>query len=315
MSDFLWVEKYRPKNIEHCILPPSVKSTFTSFVEQGEIPNLLLSGTAGVGKTTIAKALCNELGADFYVINGSDEGRFLDTVRNQAKNFAATVSLTAGAKHKVLIIDEADNTTPDVQLLLRASIEEFQKNCRFIFTCNIKNKIIEPLHSRTTVIDFNVRGKMKQQLAASFFARCKGILTAEEITFSEKVLAEVVNKYFPDFRRTLNELQRYASTGSIDTGILATLGDAKIDTLVASLKAKKFNDVKKWVTQNIDSDPQSIMRMLYDSLSTIMTPPSIPAAILIIADYQYKAAFVVDQEINLLACLTQIMVECNFDVS
>ena len=315
MSDFLWVEKYRPKNIEHCILPPSVKSTFKSFVEQGEIPNLLLSGTAGVGKTTIAKALCNELGADFYVINGSDEGRFLDTVRNQAKNFAATVSLTAGAKHKVLIIDEADNTTPDVQLLLRASIEEFQKNCRFIFTCNFKNKIIEPLHSRTTVIDFNVRGKIKQQLAASFFARCKGILTAEDVTFSEKVLAEVVNKYFPDFRRTLNELQRYASTGSIDTGILATLGDAKIDSLVSALKAKKFNDVKKWVTQNIDSDPQSIMRMLYDSLSTIMTPPSIPAAILIIADYQYKAAFVVDQEINLLACLTQIMVECNFDVS
>ena len=315
MSEFLWVEKYRPKTIEHCILPPDVKSTFKSFVEQGEIPNLLLSGTAGVGKTTIAKALCNELGADFYVINGSDEGRFLDTVRNQAKNFAATVSLTAGAKHKVLIIDEADNTTPDVQLLLRASIEEFQKNCRFIFTCNFKNKIIEPLHSRTTVIDFNVRGKMKQQLAASFFARCKGILTAEEITFSEKVLAEVVNKYFPDFRRTLNELQRYASTGSIDTGILATLGDAKIDSLVSALKAKKFNDVKKWVTQNIDSDPQSIMRTLYDSLASIMTPPSIPAAILIIADYQYKAAFVVDQEINLLACLTQIMVECNFDVS
>ena len=315
MSEFLWVEKYRPKTIEHCILPPDVKSTFKSFVEQGEIPNLLLSGTAGVGKTTIAKALCNELGADFYVINGSDEGRFLDTVRNQAKNFAATVSLTAGAKHKVLIIDEADNTTPDVQLLLRASIEEFQKNCRFIFTCNFKNKIIEPLHSRTTVIDFNVRGKMKQQLAASFFARCKGILTAEDVTFSEKVLAEVVNKYFPDFRRTLNELQRYASTGSIDTGILATLGDAKIDSLVAALKAKKFNDVKKWVTQNIDSDPQSIMRTLYDSLASIMTPPSIPAAILIIADYQYKAAFVVDQEINLLACLTQIMVECNFDVS
>ena len=315
MNDFLWVEKYRPKKIEHCILPSNVKETFTSFVKQGEIPNLLLSGTAGVGKTTIAKALCNELGADFYVINGSDEGRFLDTVRNQAKNFAATVSLTAGAKHKVLIIDEADNTTPDVQLLLRASIEEFQKNCRFIFTCNFKNKIIEPLHSRTTVIDFNVRGKIKQQLAASFFARCKGILTAEDVTFSEKVLAEVVNKYFPDFRRTLNELQRYASTGSIDTGILATLGDAKIDSLVSALKAKKFNDVKKWVTQNIDSDPQSIMRMLYDSLSTIMTPPSIPAAILIIADYQYKAAFVVDQEINLLACLTQIMVECSFDVS
>jgi len=312
MSDFLWVEKYRPKNIEHCILPPSVKSTFTSFVEQGEIPNLLLSGTAGVGKTTIAKALCNELGADFYVINGSDEGRFLDTVRNQAKNFAATVSLTASAKHKVLIIDEADNTTPDVQLLLRASIEEFQKNCRFIFTCNFKNKIIEPLHSRTTVVEFNVRGKTKQQLAAAFFDRCKGILVAEDVTFSDRVVAEVIQKYFPDFRRTLNELQRYASTGSIDTGILAALGDANVNTLVESLKAKRFNDVKKWVQQNLDSDPTSIMRKLYDNAASLMTGPSIAAAVLIIAEYQYKSAFVVDQEINLLACLTQLMLECEF---
>ena len=254
-DDFLWVEKYRPKTIDACILPQNVKDTFTNFVEQGEIPNLLLSGTAGVGKTTIAKALCNELGADSYVINGSDEGRFLDTVRNQAKNFAATVSLTSSSKHKVLIIDEADNTTPDVQLLLRASIEEFQKNCRFIFTCNFKNKIIEPLHSRTTVIDFNARGKIKQELAASFFERCRSILTSEKVTFSDKVVAEVVQKYYPDFRRTLNELQRYASSGSIDTGILAILGDAKIDTLVGAMKAKKFNDVKKWVQQNLDSDP------------------------------------------------------------
>ena len=312
MNDFLWVEKYRPKNVEQCILPESVKTTFKSFIQQSEIPNLLLSGTAGVGKTTIAKALCHELGADYYVINGSDEGRFLDTVRNQAKNFASTVSLTAEAKHKVLIIDEADNTTPDVQLLLRASIEEFQKNCRFIFTCNFKNKIIEPLHSRTTVVEFNVRGKTKQQLAAEFFARCKGILIAEEVTFSEKVVAEVVQKYFPDFRRTLNELQRYASTGSIDTGILAALGDANIDTLVESLKAKRFNDVKKWVTQNLDSDPVSIMRKLYDNASNVMTGPSIAAAVLIIAEYQYKSAFVVDQEINLLACLTQLMLECEF---
>ena len=312
MSDFLWVEKYRPKNIEHCILPPSVKSTFSNFVEQGEIPNLLLSGTAGVGKTTIAKALCNELGADFYVINGSDEGRFLDTVRNQAKTFAATVSLTSESRHKILIIDEADNTTPDVQLLLRASIEEFQKNCRFIFTCNFKNKIIEPLHSRTTVIDFNVRGKTKQELASKFFERCRGILVAEDIQYTDSVVAQVVQKYFPDFRRTLNELQRYASTGKIDTGILATLGDAKIDPLVASLKNKKFNDVKKWVQQNIDNDPISIMRKLYDSLPTTVDSPSVAAAVLIIAEYQYKAAFVVDQEINLLACLTQIMLECNF---
>jgi replication factor C small subunit len=271
-----------------------------------------LSGTAGVGKTTIAKALCNELGADYYVINGSDEGRFLDTVRNQAKNFAATVSLTASARHKVLIIDEADNTTPDVQLLLRASIEEFQKNCRFIFTCNFKNKIIEPLHSRTTVVEFNVRGQTKQELAASFFDRCRDILQREEVAFQPRVVAEVVQKYFPDFRRTLNELQRYASTGSIDTGILATLGDANIDSLVESLKNKKFNDVKKWVTQNLDSDPTSIMRKLYDNLSTVMDGPSIAAAVLIIAEYQYKSAFVVDQEINLLACLTQLMLECNF---
>ena len=312
MNDFLWVEKYRPKKIEHCILPSNVKETFASFVKQGEIPNLLLSGTAGVGKTTIAKALCNELGADFYVINGSDEGRFLDTVRNQAKTFAATVSLTSESRHKILIIDEADNTTPDVQLLLRASIEEFQKNCRFIFTCNFKNKIIEPLHSRTTVIDFNVRGKTKQELASKFFERCRGILVAEDVQYIDSVVAQVVQKYFPDFRRTLNELQRYASTGKIDTGILSTLGDAKIDTLLTSLKQKKFNDVKKWVQQNIDNDPVSIMRKLYDTLPTTVDSPSVAAAVLIIAEYQYKAAFVVDQEINLLACLTQITLECNF---
>ena len=312
MNDFLWVEKYRPQSIEDCILPESVKSTFQSFVDQGEIPNLLLSGTAGVGKTTIAKALCNELGADYYVINGSDEGRFLDTVRNQAKNFASTVSLTASARHKVLIIDEADNTTPDVQLLLRASIEEFQKNCRFIFTCNFKNKIITPLHSRTTVVEFNVRGQTKQQLAASFFDRCRDILEREKVTFAPRVVAEVVQKYFPDFRRTLNELQRYSSTGSIDTGILAALGDANVDTLVEALKNKKFNDVKKWVTQNLDSDPAAIMRKLYDNLSSVMDGPSVAAAVLIIAEYQYKSAFVVDQEINLLACLTQLMLECNF---
>ena len=311
-DDFLWVEKYRPKKGEDCILTQNVKDTFSSFVEQGEIPNLLLSGTAGVGKTTIAKALCNELGADFYVINGSDEGRFLDTVRNQAQNFAATVSLTGGAKHKILIIDEADNTTPDVQLLLRASIETFQKNCSFIFTCNFKNKIIEPLHSRTTVIDFNVRGKSKQLLAGEFFNRCRDILTKEKVAFNNKVVAEVIQKYFPDFRRTLNELQRYASTGGIDTGILATLVDAKIDTLVDSMRDKKFNDVKAWVQQNLDSDPASIMRNLYDNLTSVMDGPSTAAAVLIIADYQYKSAFVADQEVNLLACLTQLMMECNF---
>ena len=313
MDEFLYVEKYRPQTINDTILPQSFKDQFTEFVKQGEIPNLLLSGSAGCGKTTIAKALCNELGADSYVINGSDEGRFLDTVRNQAKSFAATVSLTSSSKHKILIIDEADNTTPDVQLLLRASIEEFQKNCRFIFTCNFKNKIIEPLHSRTTVIDFNARGKIKQELAASFFERCRDILTSEKVSFSDKVVAEVVQKYYPDFRRTLNELQRYASSGSIDTGILAILGDAKIDTLVGAMKTKKFNDVKKWVQQNLDSDPAAILRQIYDNLSSIMDGPSTAAAVLIIADYQYKSAFVADQEINLLACLTQLMMECNFN--
>ena len=312
MNDYLWVEKYRPQTIEDCILPNDLKETFNSFLEKGEIPNLLLSGSAGVGKTTIAKALCKELGADFYVINGSDEGRFLDTVRNQAKTFAATVSLTSESRHKVLIIDEADNTTPDVQLLLRASIEEFQKNCRFIFTCNFKNKIIEPLHSRTTVIDFNVRGKTKQTLAAQFFERCRDILTREEVRFNDKVVVQVIQKYFPDFRRTLNELQRYGSTGAIDTGILATLGNANVDSLVSLLRSKKFNDVKKWVQQNLDNDPVSIMRNLYDSISTVMEGPSVAAAVLIIAEYQYKSAFVVDQEINLLACLTQLMLECEF---
>ena len=312
MNDFLCVEKYRPQTIEDCILPTEVKTTFKGFLEQGEIPNLLLSGTAGVGKTTIAKALCRELGVDSYVINGSDEGRFLDTVRNQAKTFAATVSLTSTSRHKILIIDEADNTTPDVQLLLRASIEEFQKNCRFIFTCNFKNKIIEPLHSRTTVIDFNVRGKTKQTLAAQFFERCRDILTREKVRFNDKVVVQVIQKYFPDFRRTLNELQRYSSTGSIDTGILAALGDVNVDSLVSCLKNKNFNEVKKWVTQNLDSDTTAIMRRLYNSLSGIMEGPSVAAAVLIIAEYQYKAAFVVDQEINLLACLTQIMLECEF---
>ena len=311
-DDFLWVEKYRPQTIEECILPSDLKNTFQSFVTNGEVPNLLLCGTAGVGKTTVAKALCHELGVDSYVINGSDEGRFLDTVRNNAKQFASTVSLTSSSNHKVIIIDEADNTTHDVQLLLRASIEEFQNNCRFIFTCNFKNKIIEPLHSRTTVIDFNVRGKSKQALCVEFFNRCRDILTKEKVTFSNKVVAEVIQKYFPDFRRTLNELQRYASTGSIDTGILATLGDAKIDTLCESMRDKKFNDVKAWVQQNLDSDPASIMRNLYDNLTSVMDGPSTAAAVLIIADYQYKSAFVADQEVNLLACLTQLMMECNF---
>ena len=314
MSDklFLWVEKYRPKTIDDCILPESTKKIFQGFLEQSEIPNLLLAGSAGVGKTTIAKALCNQLGTDCLVINGSDEGRFLDTVRNQAKVFASTVSLTSEAKHKVIIIDEADNTTPDVQLLLRACMEEFQKNCRFIFTCNYKNKIITPLHSRCSVVEFSAKGKEKQQIAAAFFARVNQILTEEGVDFDKKVVAEVVQKHFPDFRRTLNELQRYASTGAIDTGILGSSNDIQISKLCGYLKDREFTNMKKWVTQNMDNEPQAIMRKVYDNLYTYLKPASIPEAVLIISEYQYKSGFVVDQEINMVAFMTEMMMRCEY---
>jgi DNA polymerase III delta prime subunit len=311
-ENFLWVEKYRPQTIEDCILPDATKEVFRGFLEQGEIPNLLLSGTAGVGKTTVAKALCAEIGADCYVINGSDEGRFLDTVRNQAKGFASTVSLTSEARHKVIIVDEADNTTPDVQLLLRASIEEFQKNCRFIFTCNYKNKIIAPLHSRCSVIEFSVKGPEKKQIAAGFFGRVKQILDTENVDYDPKVVAEVIQKFFPDFRRTLNELQRYASSGKIDTGILASGSDVNLTTLSTYLKGKEFTNMKKWVAQNMDNDPITIMRKIYDSLYSYLDPKSIPEAVLIISEYQYKSAFVVDQEINMVAFLTEMMMRCQF---
>ena len=312
MSDFIWVEKYRPQKIEDCILPKSIKKTFQDFLSRGEIPNMLLSGPPGIGKTTVAKCLCNQLGADYYVINGSDEGRFLDTVRNNAKNFASTVSLTSESKHKVIIIDEADNTTPDVQLLLRASIEEFQRNCRFIFTCNYKNKIIEPLHSRCAVIEFSVNGKEKQGIAANFFTRLNYILEQERVDADKKVLAELINKHFPDWRRVLNECQRYSVGGTIDSGILAHFSDVKINDLTKNLKAKNFSEVRKWCVNNLDNDPAVLLRRLYDSLYESLVPSTIPAAILIIAKYQYQIAFVADQEINMLACLTEIMVECEF---
>ena len=308
---FLWVEKYRPHTIEECILPEDTKTIFKGFLEQGEIPNLLLSGSAGVGKTTIAKALCDELGADSYVINGSDEGRFLDTVRNQAKTFASTVSLTSSSRHKVIIVDEADNTTADVQLLLRASIEEFQKNCRFIFTCNYKNKIIAPLHSRCSVVDFNI-SKNKQKLAAAFFEKVRVILDKESIKYEPKVVAEVVTKYFPDFRRTLNELQRYSSCGQIDTGILTSSNEFSIEKLVGYLRKKEFTNMKKWVSQNMDQEPQVIMRKVYDNLYNYFNPKSIPEAVLIISEYQYKSSFVVDQEINMVAFLTELMMRCDY---
>ena len=312
MSDFIWVEKYRPQTIEDCILPDNIKKTFKEFLNKGEIPNMLLAGPPGVGKTTVAKALCNELGVDFYVINGSDEGRFLDTVRNNAKNFASTVSLSSEAKHKVIIIDEADNTGNDVQLLLRAFIEEFAGNCRFIFTCNYKNKILEPLHSRCAVVDFSIRGKEKQQIAANFFQRLNFILEQERIEADKKVLVELINKHFPDWRRVLNECQRYSVSGKIDSGILAAFSDVAVNDLIKNLKAKNFPEVRKWVNNNMDNDTSVLFRRIYDSLYESLVPTTIPAAVLVIAKYQYQMAFVADQEINMLACLTEVMVECEF---
>jgi DNA polymerase III delta prime subunit len=311
-SEFLLTEKYRPKVIDDCILPDDTKKTFKEFVEKGEIPNLLLSGPPGIGKTTIAKALCNELGADYYVINGSDEGRFLDTVRNQAKNFASTVSLTGSSKHKVIIVDESDNTTNDVQLLLRANIEAFYNNCRFIFTCNYKNKIIEPLHSRCAVIDFTIKGKQKQQLAGAFFKRLQKILDHERIEYDEKVIAELVTKHFPDFRRILNECQRYSTGGKIDSGILASFSDVSVNELVKNLKDKNFAEVRKWLVSNLDNDATVLLRRIYDACYESLIPSSIPAAVLVIAKYQYQCAFCADQEINMLACLTELMMECEF---
>ena len=308
MSDFIWVEKYRPQQIEECILPDHIKKTFQDFVDQGEIPNMLLSGPPGIGKTTVAKALCKQLGVDYYVINGSDEGRFLDTVRNNAKNFASTVSLTSQSKHKVIIIDEADNTTTDVQLLLRASIEEFSGNCRFISTCNYKNKIIEPLHSRCSVVEFSIKGKEKVKIAGLFFKRLQQILDIERISYDPPVLAEIINKHFPDWRRVLNECQRYSVSGKIDFGILATFSDVSVNDLIRNLKDKNFPEVRKWVVDNLDNDSSVLLRRLYDSLYETLVSSSIPAAVLIIAKYQYQIAFVADQEINLLAALTEIMV-------
>ena len=311
-EDFLWVEKWRPKTIEDCILPDNIKKTFTDFLNKGEIPNLLLAGPPGVGKTTVAKALCNELGVDFYVINGSDEGRFLDTVRNQAKNFASTVSLQETGKHKVIIIDEADNTGNDVQLLLRANIETFYNNCRFIFTCNYKNKIIEPLHSRCAVVEFSIKGREKAQLAGSFFKRLQNILDQESIKYDPKVLAQLINSHFPDWRRVLNECQRYSVSGEIDSGILASFSDVAVNDLITHLKSKNFSEVRKWVVSNLDNDPGVVLRRVYDACYDCLSPQTIPAAVLIVAKYQYQIAFVADQEINLLAALTEIMCECSF---
>jgi len=309
MSHILWVEKYRPKTIEDCILPDGIKATFQEYVNRKEIPNLLLSGSAGVGKTTIAKALCEEVGCDYIMINGSDESG-IDVLRNKIKNYASSMSLSGG--RKVVIIDEADYLNPNsTQPAMRGAIEEFASNCSFIFTCNFKNRIIDPIHSRCTVVDFKINGS-KQKMAASFFKRVEWILEQEGVTYDKQVVAAVITKHFPDNRRVLNELQRYSVSGTIDKGILASVSDVQLNELVSSLMNKDFASCRKWVTNNLDNDVTRIFRNIYDGLYEKLKPNSVPQMVLILAKYQYQSAFVADHEINLIACLTEIMVECEF---
>tara|TARA_B100002019_G_scaffold289547_1_gene305390 strand:- start:1537 stop:2466 length:930 start_codon:yes stop_codon:yes gene_type:complete len=308
MNEFLWVEKYRPNTIEDCVLPDRLKNTFTEIVQQGEIPNMLLCGTAGTGKTTVAKALCNELGVDFIVINGSDESG-IDVLRTKIRDFASTVSF--GGQTKVVILDEADYLNPNsTQPALRAFIEEFSGNCRFIFTCNFKNRIIEPLHSRCAVIDFKLNKNEKQTIASKFMSRMQFILKSEDIDYSDKVIAELLMKYFPDYRRTLNELQRYSRSGVIDEGILSNIAEVNMKGLHDALRDKDWRKMRQWVVNNIDSDPTGLYRKVYDSL--VDKVQQVPHLVLLIADYQYKSAFVADQEINMTACLTDIMASCEF---
>ena len=311
MSEYLWVEKYRPKRIEDCILSQDIKETFSQFLSQKEIPNLLLSGTAGTGKTTVARALCEELGADYIIINGSDEGRQIDTLRHKIKNFASTVSLSGGKK--VVILDEADYLNPQsTQPALRGFIEEFHANCRFILTCNFKNRIIDPLHSRFSNIEFKINPKDKGKLATKLFERSVHILKEQNVDYEEKVLAELIKKHFPDFRKLINELQRYSVSGVIDAGILVNVSDENLKTLINHLKAKDFTEMRKWVVHNLDNDPVKIFRKIYDNLYDNLQPETIPHAVLILADYQHKSAFVADQEINFVACLTELMSQVKF---
>tara|TARA_B100001248_G_C27329766_1_gene430820 strand:+ start:239 stop:1174 length:936 start_codon:yes stop_codon:yes gene_type:complete len=310
MNDILWVEKYRPQNIKDCILPNELKSTFQQFVENEEIPNLLLTGTAGVGKTTVAKAMLEEIGCTYMMINGSEESG-IDTLRTKIKNFASTVSMDG--KRKYVILDEADYLNPQsTQPALRGFIEEFSKNCGFILTCNFRNRIIEPLHSRCSTVEFRIPNEQKPKLAMNFMKRVQDILEKENVTHNEKVVADVIGKFFPDWRRCLNELQRYSVSGSIDAGILVNLSDTSIKELVSFVKDKDFKSCRQWVVHNLDNDPHRIYRRIYDSLSGNVPDSAIPHCVLILGDYSYKSAFVADQEINLLACLTEMMTSVQF---
>lgn len=302
-KQFLWVEEYRPKVISDCILPKALKEYFTGVVQKGDIQNMLLCGPAGSGKTTVARALCEELNSDYIIINGSEESG-IDVLRTKIKSFASTVSFTGNTK--VVILDEADYLNPNsTQPALRGFIEEFANNCRFIFTCNFKNRIIQPLHSRCAVIEFKIPNQEKPKLAAQFYKRVVDVLSTEQVIFDSKVLAKVVEKHFPDFRRTLNELQRYAQSGIIDEGILTNIGEANMNELIASLKDKDWKKMRAWVVNNLDNDPVTLFRRIYDTL--VPQTNQVPQLVLTIADYQYKSAFVADQEINLVACLTEIM--------
>ena len=307
-EDFLWVEKYRPKTIKDTVLSPELKTLFQTFVDNNNVPNLLLTGSQGIGKTTVAKAMLEELGADYIVINGSDEGRLIDTLRTKIKNFASSVSLAGGRKY--VILDEADYCNAEtVQPALRNFMEEFSKNCGFIMTCNFVNKIIQPLHSRCSVVEFKIANKDKPAMAKDLYTRILDILKQENISYEEKVILEVLAKHFPDNRRILNELQRYSATGHIDSGILANLSETSIKELMQLLKDKEFTSVRKWVGKNIDGDVAPMFRKIYDTITQYVKPTSIPQVVVTLADYQYKSAFVADQEVNFMAFLTELMVE------
>ncbi len=308
LEHLLFTEKYRPKTIAECILPDRLKTPFQEYVNQNNIPNLLLSGGAGVGKTTVAKAMCEEIGCDYMIINGSDENG-VDVVRYKITNYASSMSLSGG--RKVIIIDEADYLSPNAQAAFRNAIEEFASNCSFIFTCNYKNKLIDPLHSRCAVVEFNLKSTEKTQMAGQFFKRIQSILQSEEIDYDDKVIVELIKKHFPDFRRIINELQRYSQFGKIDSGILSHIVEVSLGDIIKYIKDKDFGAIRKWVASN-DIDATTFFRKIYDNLYDVLKPQSIPQAVIILADYQYKQAFVADTEINTVACLTEIMVGCEF---